>query len=56
MGGKDSGKPRISYEATLEEINELLVEIQGQLEAAHNKMNTLAQRVLYYTKTVSNRH
>lgn len=55
MGGKGSGRRILSREETLEEINELREEIQGQLEAAHNKMNVLAQRVPYCTKTVSKR-
>jgi hypothetical protein len=36
MGGKGSGRRILSYEEIIEEIDELLVEIQGQLEAAHS--------------------
>ena len=45
----------LSYEETFEEINNSLIEIQNQLEAAHKKIDILGQRILCYTKTVSKR-
>jgi hypothetical protein len=55
MGGKGSGRPRMSCKQTLVEILRLTDEIQGQLEANYNTMNVLMQRLLYYTKTVNKR-
>jgi hypothetical protein len=42
----------MSNEKNIEEIQELPLEIQQQLEAAHNKMNAPSQQV-YYTEMVS---
>lgn len=55
MGGKGSGRPKMSIKDTLEEIRRLQEEIQSQLEANYGTMGVLMQRVLYYTKTVSKR-
>jgi hypothetical protein len=45
----------MSFRDTLAEIHGLLEEINDQLEACNAKMSVLAQRVRYYTKTVSKR-
>ena len=55
MGGKGSGRPKMSYKKTLKEIQRLQEEIQSQLEANYGTLNVLMQRIRYYTKTVSKR-
>ncbi len=55
MGGKGSGRPKISREETLEVINEQLTELQGWVETSYYKMRNLEQLVRYYTDTVSKR-
>jgi hypothetical protein len=55
MGGKGSGRPRMSYKRTLIEICSLLGDIQEELEATNASMSVLKQRLRYYTKTVSKR-
>jgi hypothetical protein len=55
MGGKGSGRRRVSYKRTLIEIYRLLEEIEDDLGATNATMRVLMQRLLYYTKTGSKR-
>jgi hypothetical protein len=45
MGGKGSGRPKMSIKETLEEIRRLQEEIQSQLKANCGTMGVLMQRV-----------
>jgi hypothetical protein len=55
MGGKGSGRPRMSYKKTLIEICRLQDEIHEELEAANAAIGVLDQRLRYYIKTVNKR-
>jgi bifunctional DNase/RNase len=55
MGGKGSGRRKMSFKETVTEIHDLLDEIQERLEATIDSMDVLDQRVRYYTETVSKR-
>lgn len=55
MGGKGSGRPRMSYKRTLIEICRLLEDVQDELEATNATLRVLKQRLRYYTRTVSKR-
>jgi hypothetical protein len=55
MGGKGSGRPKMSCRRTLMEICRLQEEILEELEATNATMSVLMQRLRYYTKTVSKR-
>jgi hypothetical protein len=55
MGGKGSGRPRMTLKRTLIKICSLLGDIQEELEATNATMSVLEQRLQYYTKTVSKR-